>query len=188
MPAVIGAALAVGAVVSTASPVFRGVALAVMLVNYGITARPTFSSWSKGELMNARTELTRQCEDAVATLGRGGRSIVFSDGFEYVKSFYACPPDLRSRFAAVVDSEAAVEFSSGKSDFMDRSLVAIQPHLPLRLERYGQFIASHDSFVLLAHDVPTEWLPAKLLHDGHELKFLGRIGSTRIYQVTVNRP
>jgi hypothetical protein len=122
MPSIIGAALAIGALTSTAPPAFRALALAIMLVDYGITARPAFAAWAKGELLESRSTIRESLQDRAAGLGDATSPIVMANGFQYMQAIHYCDRDAMTRTWAIADPAAAIDLSPGRSDVIDRSL------------------------------------------------------------------
>lgn len=188
MPTIIGAALAVGALTSMVAPVFRLIVLSAMLVNYGIMARPVFATWSQGALLGSRMELERTCETVIAGHAREGLPVVVSSGQFYLQlARYASPPT-RSLMRAVLDPRLAIEFSAESSDVIDRSVLAMQRYVPVHADGYDEFVAANESFILITNGDSSEWLPAKLLHDGHALTILPPSGVGRAYKVSLKKP
>lgn len=187
MPLLVGAALAVGALVSTASPAFRMLALSILLLDFGIAERPVLAAWSQGRLLESRAGIGRTFDDHVAALGDGLAPIVVTDGIHFMQLTHYCNPDTRSRTWAIADRAAALALAPNRSDVVDRSLLAVAPYVPVQISGYEDFLARHESFFLCSLTSATEWLPTRLLQDGHTLTLVARTHWASIHRVSVTR-
>jgi hypothetical protein len=187
MPMLVGAAVAVAALVSTCPTVFRVLALSSLLAGYAIAERPVLAAWSQGRLLDTRVGIGRVFDEHAAALGDGAAPIVITDGVHFVQLAHYCSPDTRARTWAVADRAAALALAPNKSDVVDRSLLAVAPYVPLHIAAYDEFLAEHDSFFLCATTAATEWLPIRLLEDGHTLTLVNRTHWATVHRVTVNR-
>lgn len=187
MPLIVGAAVAVGALVSTAPRAIRVLAVSVMLMNYGITALPVLTAWSQGQLLESRASIARVFDEHVASLGDEHAPVVVSDGIHFMQIVHYCSPDTRLRTWAVADRESALAIVRNRSDFVDRCLLLVAPYVTAQISGYEDFLNRHESFFLCSTTGAREWLPTKLLQDGHTLTLVARTHWATFHRVSVAR-
>jgi hypothetical protein len=186
MPAIVGAALSIGALTSTFRPTFRAAALSIILLNYGLTELSSLLFYAKGRTLDSRDAISRPCETFLASLGEDPPPVVIADGLGYMQLALYCDPETRSQIFAIADPAAAA--ASSNADVIDRTLLLVRPYFPVNVTEYDDFIAQHGSFLLRVNGNTWEWLPKKLLEDGHAVALVSHADWGKIFRVTVTKP
>jgi len=186
MPAIVGAALSIGALTSTFRPTFRAAALSIILLNCGLAELQSLWHYATGRTLDAQDAISRPCETFITSLGDDSPPVVIADGLVYMQLALYCDPETRSRILAIADPAAVT--ASGSSDVVDRTLLLVRPYFPVHVTEYDDLIAQHGSFLLRVNGNTGEWLPKKLLEDGHAVALVSHADWGTIFRVTVTKP
>jgi len=57
-------------------------------------------------------------------------------------------------------------------DTIDKLVLALRRYAPAGIQDFSSFEAAHPTFLLYSNSSRTDWWPAKLAHDGKQLKLL----------------
>ena len=183
MPTVLGAALAVGYLVSKAPVEARGLLLVLLLMNYGLSAVSDVKKLLKGALLEQRAAAASEVGTILARHAEPDLPVVISSGLRYLPMAYYTPAGASSRLYAITEPEEALKFAG--TDSVDLALLVLRRYFPLQVEDYGDFAPSHREFILVsASGQWFDWWPARLAHDGHTVRLLEG-GDTKIYRVTL---
>jgi hypothetical protein len=110
-----------------------------------------------------------------------GVPIVVSDGLQYLPLTRYIGPDLQPDLYAVVDPTSAVEYVG--SDAVDRNLQLLRPYVPLQIVDYADFVSAHRTFLMVSSGERFDWLPTRLVRDGHEVTLVATENGAHIYRV-----
>ena len=102
--------------------------------------------------------------------------IVISDAGEYVELWHY----LR-RAVTLPNPEGAATYAG--VDTVDKLVLALRPYAPAGIQDFSSFEATHSAFLLYSNGSRSDWWPAKLAHDGFQLKLLSFGGSAAVYLV-----
>jgi hypothetical protein len=193
LPAVLGGAMAVAYLANRLPVGVRVLVLAVMLMNYGLTAVGPTRAVVKGSGLERRAAAASEVESLLALGRRLGLPTVVSSGLEYLPMAYyrsqsrAFSGQEQAAFDmpyALTDAPAALEF--GKTDSVDLALLSLRRYFALNVEDFGEFAGKHREFLLVASDgVGFDWWPARLVHDGHAVQLVAVSGKRHVYRVTL---
>jgi len=184
LPTVLGGALAVGYLTGKVPTALRTLLLMLLLMTYGLSSVSVVKSALQGSLLEPRAAATRQVQAIVAEYSESGLPIIISSGFRYLPMAYYAPAGANRTLYAVADPRAAATFTG--TDSIDLDLLVLRRYFPLQVEEYADFVSRHREFFLVSDPRGDfDWLPARLLHDGHTLKLLSA-GTTTVYKVTLS--
>ena len=107
--------------------------------------------------------------------------IVISDAGEYVELWHYAPPALLRRAVTLPNPEGAATYAG--VDTVDKLVLALRPYAPAGIQDFSSFEATHSAFLLYSNGSRSDWWPAKLAHDGFQLKLLSFGGSAAVYLV-----
>jgi len=68
-------------------------------------------------------------------------------------------------------------------DTIDKLVLALRRYAPAGIQDFSSFEAAHPTFLLYSNSSRTDWWPAKLAHDGKQLKLLSLRGRAAVYLV-----
>src|SRR5258708_5324121 len=112
--------------------------------------------------------------------------IVVSDAGVYVQFWHYAPPELLRRVVTLPDPENAVNYSG--TDPVDKLVIALRSCEPIAVEDLAHFEAEHQTFLLYSNGSRIDWLPARLAHDGNQLRLLDRQLGGSAYLVELKAP
>jgi len=112
--------------------------------------------------------------------------IVVSDVGVYVEFWHYAPPELLRRVVTLPDPENAVNYSG--TDTVDKLVIALKSCEPIAVEDLAHFEAEHQTFLLYSNGSRIDWLPARLAHDGNQLRLLDRQLGGSAYLVELKAP
>ncbi|HYM10619.1 MAG TPA: glycosyltransferase family 39 protein [Bryobacterales bacterium] len=122
----------------------------------------------------------------LASLAGPDLPVVSSDALRFLQWSHYGPPSLTSRLFYLHDLPAAVRFTG--SDSLDRELVNLRHWVPVNVEDYNLFVASHRRFLLYqCADQPLAWVISRLLADGQSVRLQASHAGCSLYLVTVER-
>jgi hypothetical protein len=194
MPTVIGGAVVIGSLIGKAPRLANVLLLIVLLMNYGLSSAKIVQYALNGALLVQRAAATHEVQQIIAEQNGIDLPIVVANGSRYTAMAYYAPAGLNRKLYAIVDPRAAVEFSNNKSNTVDLNLLALLPYFPFQGENYDNFLSNHREFLLVtgtgAGDTGggTEWLAARLVHDGNIVRLLSAKEESTVYRVTVCFP
>jgi uncharacterized membrane protein len=112
--------------------------------------------------------------------------VVASNGLKYLAVAYYAESAATMPFY-VTDPAAALEQMG--TDAADRALLKLAPFLPMRLEERSSFLARHPVFLIYSEGEVWDWLPDRLVRDGHSVRVLGveRLATTTHWLYRVDR-
>jgi hypothetical protein len=107
-------------------------------------------------------------------------SSVAVTGVAYLDCWYYAPPEIRARLTYVADPAASRRLVG--SDTIDRNYLALRTLIPIQVEDYGTYTATHHAFGVYAEGL-FAWLPAKLAEDGASITPVDRRTGVASYDV-----
>jgi hypothetical protein len=110
------------------------------------------------------------------------RPVVVTNGSEFVSLAYYAPRETASRLVALLDPEAARQYTG--TDSIELDIQVLKRYLPVDVQTYETFEAAHRTFLLYASPGHGDWWQSRLLRDGFELRTLAAAGSHVLYDVT----
>jgi len=188
LPGVVGAAMAVGYLTSKVSRPAAGLLLALFLMTYALSSSAVVVRALKGNLLEKRNAASLETQALVAEIGQTELPIVISNGMRYLPMAIYASGDVRRRIYSISDRSASVAYSPARSDSVDLELLVLRQYFPMQVDDFDGFASRHREFILVtggAMGGDLEWLPARLVHDGDEVKLLSMAGGSPIYRVTI---
>ena len=107
--------------------------------------------------------------------------VIVADPIAYLEIQHYAAPELKRRLVDLVDPAKAVEYV--QTDSAERGLLALRNFVPLNVQDYSDFTASHPAFLLYANHDDYEWTPSRLADDGAAPRLLVNDGSDSLYLV-----
>ena len=176
LPAVLGISIATAGL-AFASAGQRGVSYLIVAV-LSIIALQEADYWRFGRstpqiaIAHADAEtLQRLLQQHGAT----GMPVVISNGLRYLSmAFYRESTD-EVDFIYLADPATALK--SIRTDSVDLALLKLAPYLPMRLEEASSFFAAHPVFLVFSENDLWDYLPRRLIREGHSVRLLAVDGS-----------
>ena len=112
--------------------------------------------------------------------------IVISSFADYLEFSHYAPPRLRRRIVVLADPANAVIYTG--ADTADQLAVAWRSYQPEAVPDFASFASENPAFLLYSSGNQFDWWPARLAHDGHQLKLLARRGVNSMYLVELKAP
>ncbi len=185
LPAVLGAAIAIGYLTSKMPRQAGGFLLALVLMTYALNSVLVVHRALNGSLLGKRHSAAREAQEIETEADQGGLPLVISDGTRYLPMAFYAPNDSKHEIYSVSDPTAAVAYSPAKSDSVDLALLALRHYYPLQVEDFDTFVFRHREFILVAGTGQMEWLPARLAHDEDNIKLISMLGGNAVYRVAM---
>lgn len=184
MPAVLGGGLIVGYLSDRLLGVVRAVLLLVLLLNVGFSFAADVKTAMSGSPLRQRKARANELRTILAAVQKPHVPIVISSGLDYLPLAYYTPANNGRRLYALTDPAAAVVFCN--TDSVDLSLRVLRRYYPLQVEDYAGFALRQREFLLVSSTGQGfDWWPARLVHDGHVLRLVRKVGGNMVYDVTV---
>jgi hypothetical protein len=115
--------------------------------------------------------------------GNGSTPIVTGSSDLFYKFSYYGLRRRESRYIFLADTEHARKYLG--HDTVDRSLLALNPWFGLHVERYPEYIARENKYLLLSGlDPDWDWVPSALLDDNRQLRVVRRTGHALLFSVS----
>ena len=115
--------------------------------------------------------------------------IVISNGLNYLPMAYYEGSARDVPFYYLADPASAIKFI--QTDSVDLALLKLAPYLPMRLQEPSSFFAEHPVFLVFSESMLWDYLPRRLLREGHSVRLLAVDGSDggnhRLYRVELQR-
>jgi hypothetical protein len=74
-------------------------------------------------------------------------------------------------------ADPATALKSIRTDSVDLALLKLAPYLPMRLEEPSSFLAAHPVFLVFSENNLWDYLPRRLVREGHSVRLLAVDGS-----------
>jgi hypothetical protein len=116
----------------------------------------------------------------------GTLPVVVSNGLLFVPLAYYRRNRSTSRLVALIDTEAALQYSG--TDSVDLDLAVLRRYFDARIEDYDAFVARHDRFLLYSSPGRADWWPGRLRDEGYQLDVVARDGGLTLYDVSKPGP
>jgi Dolichyl-phosphate-mannose-protein mannosyltransferase len=184
LPAVVGCALTLGYAIEKVPVAGRLLLLILFLMNYEAFSVPVLRETVTGSLFAQRESAEHEMTSLAGQLREPNLPIVIGGELDYLPIAYYTPPELGKRIYAVVDPQSAITYLNTASG--DLNLLVIQHYYPLQVKGFDSFISNHREFYLVS-GADLDWLPARLVHDGDNLKLVaaGKDGEDPVYEVSM---
>ena len=114
-----------------------------------------------------------------------GLPIVVSDLGAYAEFWNYAPAPLRKNVFGLVDPANAAVYSG--TDNLDKLAILWRSYVPIAFEDFAKFASLHPTFLLLSNGSQFDWWPARLAHDGDNLRLLTVQGQYKVYFVELVR-
>jgi hypothetical protein len=188
MPTILGGALAFGYLTSKLPRTVGVLLLFLLSTSYALSSVGVVKNALNGSLLESRVAATHELQAIVAENNKSGLPVVMSNEVRYLPMVYYTPAASKLQLYAVTDPSAAVEFADNKSDSADLELLVLRQYFPLQVEDYGGFVSKHREFLVVSgtgggYGGGSEWLPARLAHDGDDVRLLSTADQTTLYHV-----
>jgi hypothetical protein len=184
LPTILGTTAAVGYALRRAKP--KGVLLAAMFVGLAIGSQELGFWRSLGGDRQTPADIVGPIANLAKITRYADLPIVFSDPGGYVEFWHYAPPELLRRVVTLPDPPNAVDYSG--TDTVDKLVIALRSCEPVAVEDLAHFEAQHQTFLLYSNGSRIDWLPAWFVHDGDQLRLLGRQLSGSAYLVELKAP
>jgi uncharacterized membrane protein len=176
LPAVLGLAIAAASLASAGMgprgvPYLLGAILSIIAVQQ-------IDQWRFGQ---SNPQIAMAHSDA-ATLqrllqrhGLTGSPVVVSDGLRYLPMAYYAGSGREHEFVYLADPGAARK--AIRTDSVDVAIVKLAPYLPMRVLDPTAFLAEHPVFLVFSENTLWDYLPRRLIKEGHSVQVLAVDGS-----------
>ena len=181
LTAVVGGAIGVGLLLGSAVAPIRWFVLFASLGAYALRVPGPASELLAGTLVQRRVVAAQLLETTIRKHTNLGVPIVVSDGLQYLPLTRYIAPDLRHDLYALVDPTSAVDYVG--SDSVDRNLQLLRGYVPLQIVDYADFASAHRSFLMVSSGERFDWLPTRLVRDGHDVTLVANENGAHIYRV-----
>ncbi len=186
LPTLLGGALIMGYLAGKVSVPARVLLLVLILANYGMTTGLCLAPSARGHHYKTRESVERDLDGVLAQQRESGLPLVVSSGIQFLPLVYYAPTDSGRNIYAFTDPSAAVTYTG--TDSLDLDLLVMQKYFPLQAVAYSLFSSRYREFLLVSNPEmgSEDWWPERLLHDGHSLNLIRKIGNFQIFKVTLN--
>jgi hypothetical protein len=89
------------------------------------------------------------------------------------------PQNVRSRITYMADEQRALKYQGVFSN--DTNMLLFRQRLPIPVQTYHDYLATHSHFLICANTVDRTWLLSALTEDGVQLRLLTRSGSFFVF-------
>lgn len=178
---IIGITLAIGCALSLARE--KVVALFALFV-FAAVGIHEISFWRTVHSLRVESPAT-PVEEFVEKGGHPELPVAVSDGLTYLQFAYYASPRSANRFVFLEDEQKAVQYLG--TDSVDKNLVALRGLMPLHVNDFSKYMASHPVFLLYAEDPGAgfDWQPYYLSREAASMQTVAMEGSRRLYLVTM---
>lgn len=121
----------------------------------------------------------RSLQALVSRLGWTHLPVVVLNGMDYLPLDHYADPALRTRLVTLIHLDASRE-STG-SDSVDLDLLKLRDWREIRVERFEEFIANHDQFLVIVTPGTNHWWLPRLSDSSFAAELLASEGSAFVY-------
>ena len=179
LSAILGLAAALGYFLGRANLKTQMTCALFILLAVGSQELGVWSSHMR--IFNTPIAQTNLIAELSSSVDHQGLPIVVSDLGAYVEFWHYAPSGLRKNVFGLVDPVNAVAYSG--TDNLDKLAILWRAYEPVAFEDFAKFAGEHSSFLLLSNGSPFDWWPARLVHDGDNLRLLRVQGQYKVYLV-----
>jgi mannosyltransferase len=184
LPAILGTTAAVGYALGPVKP--RGMLVAAMFVGLAIGSQE-LGFWRSLGQRETPADIVEPIANLADTTRYADLPIVISDAGVYVELWHHAPPELRRRIVTLPDPTNAAKYAG--TDTVDKLVIALRSCEPtIAVHDFAHFAAEHQTFLLYSNGSRFDWWPARLVHDGDQLRLLGFQRRGSAYLVELKAP